>query len=554
MLRHRALQRSWLQAYVLGGQRISRRLVHDKGSSDGSSLVRKIYSETYSKHLTPDSEERTSRVLKSDSLNLRYHYSDDAKETNQKRSIVPSWSIKRLNENFSGEAQLDSKIAPGSAVSDGHNREGRVHAETSTPAATSEAIDLGRTAESETQEHQMPVQHRAQRPAGPQDTPAVTPFREEPQQREAGIGGKNDNVVTLPTGLKPNISLYEALFPEEAAKLNLEPKSPEPERQIPRLPVGPLFPQSSALKPKSTLEDSAPQSKYDLNSPQTVLVKYSAMSKNMSESDFRRVIPGGEHIEGWQHELGQFERVIPYREPHSLQRTEEYWLVFSSEQSAMAYNKEVQRLHKLSQIHTQTSLTSMIPPPPGFLIDGEDVHAKLQSYTLYPPSQMVDGVLATRPFPPTTKRYAEHQDLTALQRRDVQREHEVLIAVQGPQPNVLELREAIRRDGRSRGLDWALASGPDHGITQLTLARSIHGEVGVRAAEAAEAEDESEEDEGSGKFTLKTFNKWVIAFQSDREAKRFVRTWHQRPLPWARGESVYEEMPSIVSAELLWGA
>ena len=193
----------------------------------------------------------------------------------------------------------------------------------------------------------------------------------------------------------------------------------------------------------------------------------------------------------------------------------------------------------------------MIPPPPGFPIDGEDVHAKLQSYALYPPSLDTDIRFEYQPFSKRTVEEVVRHDRNPLMRRPHKRGYEVLLHIVGPQPTIFDVRSAISRDGANRGLPWAVCPGPDSGVTQLNLAISLHGELHRRVLDRQGSEDV--EDTGGKKDHCRTFHKWVVAFQTDAEAKRFVRAWHKMPLPSWRQGTEYEEVPSIVHAESLWG-
>ncbi|KAI9689955.1 MAG: hypothetical protein M1822_009837 [Bathelium mastoideum] len=388
---------------------------------------------------------------------------------------------------------------------------------------------------------EFPARYEAVPPL-PSDTRQSKPSKEEPDQAE--LSHRRDT--------NPEVPLLEALFPEEAAKPNSLKDSSKTKRYIPRIPVDSTHfpamehtPSTSSTKPEPVRKKS---SDYQLENREEVVLRFSGLSKYLAESDFRRLIPGGKHIEGWQQDLGDIERIIPGRNPSTLEREESYCLVFSSPASAKAYHAEATRLHHFSHKHTPTSLASMIPPPPGFKIDGEDAHAKLQSYALYPPSLPSLIRFEYQPFGQRTLQEVVLQEADQLMRRQVKHKHEVLLRIDGPQPTAFDVRNAISKDGVNRGLPWAVVPGPDNGVTQMKLAISLHGELHYRTLNA-----QGEDDEGEKKNDhCRTFHKWVIAFQTDAEARRFVRAWHKMPLPtWWHGTE-YEEVPSIVHAEMLW--
>ena len=190
----------------------------------------------------------------------------------------------------------------------------------------------------------------------------------------------------------------------------------------------------------------------------------------------------------------------------------------------------------------------MIPLPPGFQIDGEDAHAKLQSYALYPPSLSPDTRFEYQPFQKRTLKEVLHRDYNPLMRRPRKEGHEVLLSIDGPQPTVFDVRTAISKDGVNRGLPWAVLPGPENGVTQLKLAISLHGEMHRRFLDT----HGDEEDGSERKDHCRIFHKWVVAFQTDAEAKRFIRAWHKMPLPTWWSGTEYEEVSSIVNVELLW--
>ena len=193
----------------------------------------------------------------------------------------------------------------------------------------------------------------------------------------------------------------------------------------------------------------------------------------------------------------------------------------------------------------------MIPLPPGFEIDGEDAYAKLQSYALYPPSLDTDIRFEYQPFDRRTVHEVVRQDANPLMTRPNKNKYEVLLRIDGPQPTIFDVRNAIYKDGVNRGLPWATIPGPDNGITQLKLAISLHGEQHRQALNGQGSMDG--EEDGKRNDHCRTFHKWVIAFQTDAEAKRFVRAWHKMPLPTWWHNTEYEEVPSMVNAEMLWG-
>ena len=99
----------------------------------------------------------------------------------------------------------------------------------------------------------------------------------------------------------------------------------------------------------------------------------------------------------------------------------------------------------------------------------------------------------------------------------------------------------LAKDGQDRGLQW----GP------------LNGKGSIEALDPAPSEADGTElpiaDEP--RKTKKRFlQKWIIVFEDENEARRFVRTWHRMPYPFPlRDESApYGEPPPLVHAEFLW--
>lgn len=48
--------------------------------------------------------------------------------------------------------------------------------------------------------------------------------------------------------------------------------------------------------------------------------------------------------------------------------------------------------------------------------------------------------------------------------------------------------------------------------------------------------------------------RWIIAFEDEPEARRFIRVWHRQPYPYSlvQEKAVPGEPASVVHAEFLW--
>ncbi|MCJ1348343.1 hypothetical protein MMC31_006574, partial [Peltigera leucophlebia] len=274
----------------------------------------------------------------------------------------------------------------------------------------------------------------------------------------------------------PDLSLLEELFPEEVQKKRC--RSPtEGQQHIPRLPLSTLTEENpeghNVVRGGKHLEalverDSSRQ--WNIS----VLVIRRA-SRSLIESDFRRIAPKGQHIDDWKG-LGDILRVIPAREITTLQQHSHYYLLFPNPAYARAYQSHIISLHRIAKTHTPTSIESPLGPPPGMLIEGENIHDVLQNYALCPPSQKISLRVLFPPYSPAIRRLIDQRGYAQIevppapasemiqdeqQKKDNSRSRSgraILIWVQGYNPPLSSIREMINQDGRKRGLAWSLAN------------------------------------------------------------------------------------------------
>ncbi|KAI4245358.1 MAG: hypothetical protein L6R42_010207, partial [Xanthoria sp. 1 TBL-2021] len=337
-------------------------------------------------------------------------------------------------------------------------------------------------------------------------------------------------------------SLFDELFPEEKEGLHPTTNRPEhDELHVPRLPLSDIdhldpYPASSGgLKgPSKKRAEAAAQGAPKQWDP-AVLVLNRA-SKSLVDADFRRIAPKGRHIGEWTGP-GDILKVIPGRDTSTFQQTNSYFLLFPNPAYARTYQNYITKLHRMSQEHTPTSLHSPLPPPPGTIIEGEDIHTLLQDYALCPPSQRINIHSTFSPFGVTFRRLIEYQGYPQLTEPIDNTGRAVLFWVEGHYPTTNAVKAAIDQDGRERGLLW--------GST-----------VGRRYVEKVELSSPSPEDlEHREDFEpvtqRRSSRRWIVKLGDENEARRFVRTWHRRPFPLL-SDQVRGEKPPVVNAEFLW--
>lgn len=134
----------------------------------------------------------------------------------------------------------------------------------------------------------------------------------------------------------------------------------------------------------------------------------------------------------------------------------------------------------------------------------------------------------------------------AIVARQSKSENLVLLSLDKGPVAVYDLRAAIGRDGKERNLQWNLLLGKDD-IVKLDGGKALSEEE-ERAAELDTLQ--GLEEKRRKRWQLPRF---VVSFKDNQEARRFVRGWHRRPFPLARGlHNPGDEGPPMVNAELLW--
>ena len=297
----------------------------------------------------------------------------------------------------------------------------------------------------------------------------------------------------------------------------------------------------------------------------TVLHVLGASSK-LSIADFKRILPQGQHIPEWRSE-GGLTKIIPVRDPKTLNRSDQWLLTFSTPYHAALYHSRLLWYHQNAKVNTTLPVRELVarrsllkdPQHPDLLkewsptiapmpsvIDprsGEDLWQRNREYTIYPPSQRAVLKLHIPPFPPPilNNLWWHHQWTKADSKGRVA--YPVMISLFPDQewftgPVIWEF---IRKDGAQRGLAWDVYDG------QSGVEKMFHATFKV--ADGNVADFAIDMDVGVGPVSTERFeeepmdrNKWMIRFRDEDEAKRFIRRWNHRE--WdedlgAAGENVY---------------
>ncbi|TVY39348.1 hypothetical protein LSUB1_G002874 [Lachnellula subtilissima] len=265
----------------------------------------------------------------------------------------------------------------------------------------------------------------------------------------------------------------------------------------------------------------------------SVLVLNSAM-KTLEESDFFRVGPRGEHIEGWT--------IIPGRDNNTLRPLGHYYILFYNNVAAKTYLDSLYGIWKIAKRRSawESSGIPGMPLPPGMLRDGEDIQKLVKSFTLVPPYSQLFLRMLSKPYKPAMLRLLDEGGPGAIAARKTKADNMVLITSDIGVFDPQELLRAINDDGKRRNLHWKLALSKDR-LVQLKDDPVVNGM--------------EEETGGSPKLKQRTLRppaRYVLSFKDRHEARRFVREWHKRSMPEKKNPRPGEELPPVINAEILW--
>ncbi|TAQ87138.1 hypothetical protein B7494_g4522 [Chlorociboria aeruginascens] len=256
-------------------------------------------------------------------------------------------------------------------------------------------------------------------------------------------------------------------------------------------------------------------------------------SKNLEESDFFRLSPKGEHIEGW---TSGILKVIPGRDYQTLESSDYYFILFSSDAAAQAYLDQIHKLHTAAKVRAKGAVPI---PLPVHNFNKDNIDGILNGFSLVPAHEKVSMRMVYRPYRPGLSKILTEGGAPAITIRQNRGEETVLLSVEKGLISEFDLKEAIDLDSRKRNLLWKVVE--HEGIVKFD---EFKGFKDRRPSDIEESLDE--------RFKAPTMSRFIISFKDRDEARRFVRDWHRRPLPmkWTRNSG--DESPPMVNARFIW--
>ncbi|CAD0114282.1 unnamed protein product [Aureobasidium uvarum] len=296
-------------------------------------------------------------------------------------------------------------------------------------------------------------------------------------------------------------------------------------------------------------------------------------SKTLIEDDFTRLIPQGLHIEGWALDQADIIKVVPGRNTSTLERANFYFILFRSRLAMNAYRSHVMSLHSLASRHVQSSLTSPIPPPPGYHLDGQDVDALLQTYTLVPPSRTLQLIPLPMQISPSVLDIINNLGYPAIVNGPLKEPYVVMVRLEGPNMLTTMARGIFIKVERARRSPWNGEYGnlPYHtwepapkNISPSDRKGRLDKDGGIRGnrwleeiEEVADMDNDFEADERTDdrpgtRERRKGKCSHLFGFDTEDAALNFVQYWHRRPLDITGTNYDTDDVAPVVDAELLW--
>ncbi|KAK5169511.1 uncharacterized protein LTR77_005487 [Saxophila tyrrhenica] len=373
-------------------------------------------------------------------------------------------------------------------------------------------------------------------------------------------------------------SLFEQLFPDQQTPP--DPPQQDP-REVPPLPTTvEQRPASDMQKPRKTVrqDQDLPLSwqreaaEADAGKEAIKVLVLRNASKNLVEDDFRRLVPRGQHMEGWKMEQGDIIKHIPGRNWRTLERENHHYLLFSSFRSAFAYQSYATRIHRLVAQHTPRNQLSPILPPSGDIIQGLDANEAIESFTLTAPNAPMELRMLKPSLTPFVQLLVDHRGTPPLVERDDRMPYEARLTLEGPQLHGSSIRHLFMFSGRDRGLSWSGNDDPAPRITdwqperrKMTPSAERHGFEAERwknsphKFELKPIEDDigpNSEQPADGLKQRTQQKVYVVGFHTENAMQSFVRFWHKRPMEWKGlnkhfGVGEDGDLPAIAHVEAL---
>lgn len=338
------------------------------------------------------------------------------------------------------------------------------------------------------------------------------------------------------------ISLLGQLFPPTPPPTDATSPSTRRPREVPRLALDTSLSETLSVS-RTRADQLARRELRRVRRPNTphpaslAVITLRNAFKSLSEHDFRRLAPPSA-IDGWASDAAAPLRVIPARDLTTFLRTGDYFLLFRSRAAATLYRRYALSRHRESRLHVPVERGPRVAPAPRIRPDGrmEETAAR---FALASPMLALQMRVQSAPFNPRLRGVVEAGGYDALL-AGAQSAHEVLVWFEGAGPTMFALRGAVRRDGEERGCAWATV-GEMNGVREVRIHHLDPHPGSPRRAEGQVP---------VAKFAQRYLKRFIVSFETEAEARRFVMDWHRRD-PGELGLEGGQDS-EVVNCEYLW--
>jgi len=212
-------------------------------------------------------------------------------------------------------------------------------------------------------------------------------------------------------------------------------------------------------------------------------------------------------------------RVIPMRNFSTLERENNYMVVFQDVDSAAAWRSHLNYLANMTHRHTMTStLVPHMVPQEGFTINGEHVAGIVRRFTLIPAGSPMSTQFL---YNPTTarKKVIERGGYTAIVDKAGKLLPRVMVKVKGFPVHKKDIMQGLLYDSLRRNMAWPVAWPKGN---QYPTILEINDEAWKSQNKLGNPSTKRLGDE----------QRWVITFRDNRGARTFARVWHAHKFPF----------------------
>ena len=195
------------------------------------------------------------------------------------------------------------------------------------------------------------------------------------------------------------------------------------------------------------------------------------------------------------------------------------------------------RLSRHIQVYAPTSIETKTVPLRNLDRTETEVLHTLSNFVLSASSTPLHLKTLPAPFHASVKHVLNSRGYPSITEPVDKTHKSVLICLDGPPLSTHQLKQAIDDDGRHRGLNWTLLAG-EGAIRKLDM--SGRGECRPQS---------SQSESKKGHHGWRSAQRWMLSFQDENEARRFVRSWHRRAIGLNSGNIEDEH---LAHCRLLW--